>query len=75
MKSRGFIVYPGKLTVADSFRIGCIGHIDAAVMRAVVAGVSESLRDLGVDNASPPEACLVERAKLTGEQSFQEHHP
>ena len=25
MKSRGFIIYPGKLTVVDSFRIGCIG--------------------------------------------------
>ena len=27
MKQRGFIIYPGKLTVADSFRIGCIGQV------------------------------------------------
>jgi 2-aminoethylphosphonate-pyruvate transaminase len=26
MKARGFIIYPGKLTVVDSFRIGCIGR-------------------------------------------------
>ena len=27
VRERGFILYPGKLTVADSFRIGCIGQI------------------------------------------------
>ena len=26
MKAKGFIIYPGKLTVVDSFRIGCIGR-------------------------------------------------
>lgn len=26
MKAKGFIIYPGKLTVVDSFRIGCIGQ-------------------------------------------------
>ena len=26
LSRRGFVIYPGKLTVADSFRIGCIGR-------------------------------------------------
>ena len=26
LKDRGYVIYPGKLTVADSFRIGCIGR-------------------------------------------------
>jgi 2-aminoethylphosphonate-pyruvate transaminase len=26
LKERGYVIYPGKLTVADSFRIGCIGR-------------------------------------------------
>ena len=27
LKERGYVIYPGKLTVADSFRIGCIGRL------------------------------------------------
>jgi len=34
MKDKGFIFYPGKLTVVDSFRIGCIGQMDKHVMFA-----------------------------------------
>jgi 2-aminoethylphosphonate-pyruvate transaminase len=64
LKSRGFIIYPGKLTVADSFRIGCIGRIDAAVMRRLVAAVGEALQAMGVDDATPPAAAMDERAKL-----------
>jgi 2-aminoethylphosphonate-pyruvate transaminase len=27
LRGRGYVIYPGKLTVAPSFRIGCIGRI------------------------------------------------
>ncbi len=64
MKSKGFIIYPGKLTVAESFRIGCIGQMDADVMRAVVKAAAETLTEMGVDDAAPPETALIERAKL-----------
>ncbi len=64
MKSKGFIIYPGKLTVADSFRIGCIGQMDGDVMRAVVAAAAACLSEMGVNDASPPESALAERAKL-----------
>jgi 2-aminoethylphosphonate-pyruvate transaminase len=64
MKARGFIIYPGKLTVADSFRIGCIGRMDAAVMRQVVKAAGDSLGEMGVDDAAPPAEALAERAKL-----------
>ncbi|NJO22475.1 MAG: 2-aminoethylphosphonate--pyruvate transaminase, partial [Sphingomonadales bacterium] len=50
LKARGYVIYPGKLTVADSFRIGCIGRINAAHMRAFLANVSEVLREMGVTN-------------------------
>src|SRR5205085_5404782 len=33
LKERGYVIYPGKLTVADSFRIGCIGRIYPEHMR------------------------------------------
>jgi len=64
MKDKGFIIYPGKLTVVESFRIGCIGRMDAAVMRRVVAAAGETLALMGVDTAVPPATALDERAKL-----------
>jgi 2-aminoethylphosphonate-pyruvate transaminase len=64
MKARGFIIYPGKLTAVESFRLGCIGHLDARVMRAVVQAAREALAEMGVTNACPPAAALAERARL-----------
>ncbi|MEH6494259.1 MAG: 2-aminoethylphosphonate--pyruvate transaminase [Pseudomonas marincola] len=55
IKSRGFIIYPGKLTVADSFRVGCIGALDATVMRGVVKAVKDSCEHMGVVNFGPPD--------------------
>jgi 2-aminoethylphosphonate-pyruvate transaminase len=48
VRERGFILYPGKLTAVDTFRVGCIGAIDQHAMRAAVAAVSDVLRDMGV---------------------------
>lgn len=64
MKARGFIIYPGKLTVVDSFRIGCIGRMDEHVMRQVVAAAKETLAEMGVASAAPPAAALQERKRL-----------
>ncbi|UWQ08070.1 2-aminoethylphosphonate--pyruvate transaminase [Aliiroseovarius crassostreae] len=64
MKEKGFIIYPGKLTVVDSFRVGCIGQMDEHIMRQVVTAAKESLDVMGVADASPPALALEERAKL-----------
>ncbi|MFY9238548.1 MAG: 2-aminoethylphosphonate--pyruvate transaminase [Roseovarius sp.] len=64
MKARGFIIYPGKLTVVDSFRIGCIGQMDEYVMRAVVNAARDTLSEMGVVSAAPPAKALEERKKL-----------
>ena len=64
MKATGFIIYPGKLTVVDSFRIGCIGRMDEAVMRRVVEAAADTLAEMGVDDAAPPAIALKERARL-----------
>ncbi|MCZ7676286.1 MAG: 2-aminoethylphosphonate--pyruvate transaminase [Roseovarius sp.] len=64
MKGRGFIIYPGKLTVVDSFRVGCIGQMDEHVMRQVVEAAAASLEEMGVTDATPPAIALEERAKL-----------
>jgi 2-aminoethylphosphonate-pyruvate transaminase len=64
MKQQGFIIYPGKLTVVDSFRIGCIGQVDEHVMRRVVEACARSLQAMGVAHAAPPAAALEERKAL-----------
>lgn len=45
LAARGFLIYPGKLTVAESFRIGCIGRLDHHDM----AGALEAVRDVMAD--------------------------
>jgi len=67
MKARGFIIYPGKLTVVDSFRIGCIGRMDHYVMQRAVDAAGAALSQMGVLSATPPAAALEERAKLAGD--------
>ena len=65
MKSEGYIIYPGKLTVVDSFRIGCIGRMDAHVMKGVVSAAKKALEAMGVESAAPPEAAFLERQRLS----------
>ena len=53
LHEKGFIIYPGKLTVADSFRIGCIGRLDQDDMRAALVAVRETLDEMGVSQCAP----------------------
>jgi 2-aminoethylphosphonate-pyruvate transaminase len=64
MKRQGFIIYPGKLTAVDSFRIGCIGQLDASVMQQVVEASRAALAEMQVPDAAPSPAALAERARL-----------
>ena len=53
MSERGYVLYPGKLTVADSFRIGCIGRLGAAEMRGALTAIGAVLKEMGVTNCGP----------------------
>jgi len=55
-RDRGYILYPGKLTQVETFRVGCIGAIDANEMRNVVSAVAETLKDMGIQQMAPVEA-------------------
>jgi 2-aminoethylphosphonate-pyruvate transaminase len=52
-RDRGYILYPGKLTQVETFRVGCIGAIDANEMRNVVSAVAATLKDMGVRQIAP----------------------
>jgi 2-aminoethylphosphonate-pyruvate transaminase len=51
VRERGYILYPGKLTQVETFRVGCIGAIDANEMRNVVSAIGAALRDMGIGAA------------------------
>lgn len=48
LRDKGYVIYPGKLTVADTFRIGCIGAVAEAEMAGALAAIRDTLRELGV---------------------------
>ncbi len=48
LKDRGYVIYPGKLTVADSFRIGCIGRLYPRDMQGALDAVRDVLAEMGV---------------------------
>ena len=54
VRDRGYILYPGKLTQTETFRVGCIGAIDSNEMRNVVSAIAEALQALGLRRHSSP---------------------
>ncbi|HEX6142157.1 MAG TPA: 2-aminoethylphosphonate--pyruvate transaminase [Geminicoccaceae bacterium] len=53
LRGRGYVIYPGKLTVAPSFRIGCIGHLGPLDMSGAIDAIRSTLRELGVTSGRP----------------------
>ncbi len=62
LQRRGYVIYPGKLTVADSFRVGCIGSLGEAEMRGALAAMRATLGEMGVEQCAPASASAVEPA-------------
>ena len=56
LREKGFVIYPGKLTVAESFRIGCIGKLGAREITAALSAIEETLGEMGVENRAPAAA-------------------
>ncbi|MRG73070.1 2-aminoethylphosphonate--pyruvate transaminase [Alphaproteobacteria bacterium HT1-32] len=56
LAAMGFVIYPGKLTVAPSFRVGCIGRLGADEMRGALAAVKTVITEMGVTRLGPPKA-------------------
>ena len=46
VRARGFLLYPGKLTQIETFRVGCIGAIDTHEIEQAVHAIELALRDL-----------------------------
>ena len=48
MKRRRYVLYPGKVSHADTFRVGTIGHVFPEDFRGLVEAAQEALRELRV---------------------------
>jgi 2-aminoethylphosphonate-pyruvate transaminase len=53
LAQRGYVIYPGKLTVADSFRIGCIGALGETEIRGALRAITDVMGELGVASGAP----------------------
>ncbi|MBN3754391.1 2-aminoethylphosphonate--pyruvate transaminase [Paraburkholderia sp. Tr-20389] len=48
VREAGYVLYPGKLTQVETFRVGCIGSIDTNEMHNAVAAIGRTLASLGI---------------------------
>jgi 2-aminoethylphosphonate-pyruvate transaminase len=55
MKKRGFIIFPGRLALADTFRIGCMGAVEEQDITEAMQAVAETMREMGVPNLGHTE--------------------
>jgi len=53
VRDKGFILYPGKLTQMETFRVGCIGAIGPDEMRHAVNAVRDTLAEMGIRQVAP----------------------
>jgi 2-aminoethylphosphonate-pyruvate transaminase len=49
LNEKGYVIYPGKVSDADCFRIGCIGRIFPADMRALLAAIRATLSEMKLE--------------------------
>jgi len=49
LSGRGMIIYPGKLTQVDTFRLGNIGRLFDMDILALVASIESALKEMGVE--------------------------
>ena len=53
VREKGFILYPGKLTELETFRVGCIGAIGPDEMRHAVTAIRDTLHQMGIRQVAP----------------------
>jgi 2-aminoethylphosphonate-pyruvate transaminase len=53
VREKGFILYPGKLTQVETFRVGCIGAIGPDEIRHAVNAVRDTLAEMRVERVAP----------------------
>ena len=55
LSEKGFIIYPGKISRADTFRIANIGHLFETDIRRLLLAVGEVVQEMGIESISAGE--------------------
>ncbi len=61
VRDKGFILYPGKLTEVETFRVGCIGAIGPEEMRHAVNAIRDTLHQMGIRQVAPKATATAAR--------------
>ena len=64
LSERGYVIYPGKLTVAESFRMGCIGRLDTDHMHGALKAVRAVMDEMSVLKGTSKDSDFFESAFL-----------
>jgi 2-aminoethylphosphonate-pyruvate transaminase len=48
VKARGYILYPGKLTTVETFRVGCMGQLGERGISGALEAIGDALVSLGI---------------------------
>ena len=64
LQQRGFVIYPGKLTSVDSFRIGHIGDLALRDIDELLLAFAEVASVLGYDASAPAAAADIDGGKV-----------
>ncbi|XWN33853.1 MAG: 2-aminoethylphosphonate--pyruvate transaminase [Devosia sp.] len=59
MERRGFVIFPGRLTSAHTFRIGCMGDLNDGDISLIIDAVVASMEEIGVTNTAPREERII----------------
>ena len=53
MERRGFVIFPGRLTSANTFRIGTMGDLTDGDISMIIDAVVDSMAEIGVTHTAP----------------------
>jgi 2-aminoethylphosphonate-pyruvate transaminase len=56
MQRRGFIIFPGRLALANTFRIGCMGAVREDDIAEAMQAVAETMTEMGISEFGRVEA-------------------
>ncbi len=59
MERRGFIIFPGRLTSAGTFRIGTMGDLTEGDITLILNAVLDSMSEIGVTNFTPKQDRII----------------
>ena len=58
-KRLGYVIFPGRLALADTFRVGCMGAVTETDITAAMEAVAETMADMGISGLGAPSPCHV----------------